>query len=476
MKVSVEDVFKCALQQYAQGLLVSVEHKRAQPTNRADGGFCVAYSGGLDSTVLLHIAYEFCKQENIALAAVHVNHGISPNAGDWQIHCQTQCAQKNIPFYTQSLILKKTAQQSLEADARNARYHILDEFAGLDKTVLLAQHQNDQAETLLLQLNRGAGIKGLAAMPQLITRESGVQYLRPLLDVARADILVYAKRHELSWLEDESNQDNSYDRNFLRNQVLPLLIDRWPSFSKTVARSARHCGRENEVNTEYMKLLSECLIENNSIDLSELNKHSNATQECFVRYWLSSDYGLAPTSAQLKDIVTMAKVSNNTSSHPLVNSSPHIILANNVIERYKDKLLVMPLVKQSPQTKNTIAHAMPVQIQWNNKLVIKLNESYTLKKVEANCANKPNVFLLPDKGVQYIFGGSNLGFKYKKNRPTKTIKSWYQEWAISPMQRQQIPVFICDDKAIAIGLDPIRESCIDVKPTIYVELCRSILS
>lgn len=478
MKASVEGEFKNALQRYAQGFLVSIEQQfetTLQSRSNAANGLCVAYSGGLDSTVLLHIADAFCKQANIALTAAHVNHGISPNSEAWEKHCKKQCAQRNIPFYTQSLALTKTAQQSLEADAREARYRILDEFAGLNRIVLLAQHQNDQAETLFIQLKRGAGIKGLAAMPSLITKASGVQYLRPLLTIAREDLLVYATQHQLSWLEDESNQDNSFDRNFLRNQVFPLLTNRWPSFNKTVARSARHCGKANEVNMEYMHLLSNRLIDNHNLNVSELSKHSDATQECFVRYWLLAEHGLTPSSAQLNDIVKLTKVLKSDANKSSKKASPHIVLANSVIERYKDKLIVMSGAQQSVLSTNLKLLLTPSPIKWESQLQIELNASYILKKVEASCANKPNVFLLPEKGVQFVFGGSNLSFKYKSNRPTKTVKAWYQEWGVSPMQRQQIPVFICNDRAIAIGLDPIKQSCNYLEPAIYVELGKKTL-
>lgn len=463
MNLSVEAVFTKALQQYAQGFLLDV--------NKQTRGLCVAYSGGLDSTVLLEIAHAYCKQVNIPLYAVHVNHGISPNADDWHKHCQDQCLQRKIPFYSESLSVKKVPQQSLEALARDARYQILDKYAGKDKVVLLAQHQNDQAETLLIQLKRGSGIKGLSAMPPSITKKSGVQYLRPLLELTRKDLHDYAIKHELCWVEDESNQDNTYDRNFLRNEVLPLMISRWPSFNKTLARSARHCGQADEVNTEYMTLLSESVISNKCIDLRELCKYSSATQECFIRYWLSIEYELSPTSAQLSDIVRMSALSDNADENTVKKPSPHIVLANRVIERYKETLLVLPLTLSS--SINLETKGLASAIKWNKQSVFNLNEQYSLKMVDANFATKSNVFKLPKKGAHYVFGGSNLNFKYQANRPTKTLKVWYQEWKISPMQRQQVPVFIYDNQAIAIGLEPIKESCIDLEKIIYVELCKS---
>lgn len=463
MNLSLQTLFEEALQQHAQGFLLD--------ENKQTRGLCVAYSGGLDSTVLLDLAHIYCEQANIVLYAVHVNHGISPNADDWQTHCQAQCLARNIPFYSESLNIKKLPQQSLEALARDARYQVLDKYAGIDKVVLLAQHQNDQAETLLIQLKRGAGLKGLSAMPQSITKQSGVQYLRPLLELTRKDLHDYAVKHELCWVEDESNQDNTYDRNFLRNEVLPLLIGRWPSFNKTLARSARHCGQADIVNTEYMELLSKSVINNKSIDLPALYKYSQATQECFIRFWLSTEYGLSPTSAQLGDIVKMMGVADITDDRVVKKPSPHIVLSNRVVERYKDTLVVVPLSASSARNAEIKSNALA--IKWGKESVFDLNERYTLKKVTGSSVNKPNVFKLPIDGVYYVFGGSNLSFKFQANRPTKTLKVWYQEWKVSPMQRKQVPVFIYNNQAIAIGVDPIKESCTDFEQIIYVELCQS---
>jgi tRNA(Ile)-lysidine synthase len=463
LNLSVQAFFEEALQQNAQGFLLD--------KNKQTRALCVAYSGGLDSTVLLELAYTYCNKANIPLYAVHVNHGISAYADDWQKHCQAQCLKRNIPFYSESLNVKKLPQQSLEALARDARYQVLDKYAGVDKIVLLAQHQNDQAETLLIQLKRGAGVKGLSAMPHSITKQSGVKYLRPLLELTRKDLHDFATKHKLSWVEDESNQDNTYDRNFLRNEVLPLLISRWPSFNKTVARSARHCGQADIVNTEYMELLSKSVITNKSINLRTLYNYSHATQECFIRYWLSTEYGLSPTSAQLGDIVKMSKVSNNSDERIIKTSSPHIVISNNVIERYKETLLVVPL--SASRTINADNKSLFMPIQWQKNTVFYLNERYYLKRVGKAFANQLNVFKIPENDVYYVFGGSNLSFKYQANRPSKTLKVWYQEWKISPAQRKQVPVFVYNNRAITIGLDPIKESCTDFEQTIYVELCQS---
>jgi len=480
--VSVAALFESALRRYAQGTFASEEQKtsanlklsnaNANSTISSTQGLCVAYSGGLDSTVLLHVAKTFCKNNNIALSAAHVNHGISKHAETWQKHCEEQCAELNIPFATQSLSLKKRPQHSLEADARDARYSILDSLAQPNSIVVLAQHQDDQAETFLLQLKRGAGVKGLAAMPVIMARKSGVQYLRPLLEATRADILLYARRHKLTWIDDESNQDIAYDRNFLRNQVLPLLTQRWPSFSKAVARSTRHCAQENAVNTEYMDLLWDRLVEAGSIDLSQLSTQSPATQSSFIRHWLATEHDLSPASAQLSDILRMAQVVNNLGRK---NTSPHIVLGSKAIERYKDKLTVIPLAKQTPLKSDVVTRAGFTKLEWGSEKILTLNESYSLKRAATTSTSNSNVFLLPEKDVEYVFGGSNINFKYQKNRPSKKMKAWYQEWGVSPIQRQQTPVFVSDNRAIAIGLEPIKKSCVDLKHAIYVELCKSPL-
>ena len=184
----------------------------------------VAYSGGVDSHVLLHALHSI-KQESehdFQLSAIHIHHGLSKHADQWQTHCQQVCTQLNIAFQTANVSVEALPRQSLEAQAREARYNKLVELAPVNSQVLLGQHQDDQLETFLLQLKRGAGPKGLSAMnrawvsPCLLQPDKQVGFYRPLLDIRQHTIMDYAQQHILKWCEDESNQNTDFERNFFR--------------------------------------------------------------------------------------------------------------------------------------------------------------------------------------------------------------------------------------------------------------------
>ena len=202
----------------------------------------VAYSGGKDSHVLLDL---LSRSERLKpkLGALHVNHGLSEYAKAWEQHCLEVCEALAIPLIRDVVDAKPQQGESPEEAARNARYRVFNSLPfDNNDCFLMAHHQNDQAETLLLQLFRGAGLAGLAAMPVWSELASGMKACRPLLNQPQARIDDYAKQHALSWVEDESNLDLRFDRNFLRHQIVPLLQQRWPSVASNISRSADHCA------------------------------------------------------------------------------------------------------------------------------------------------------------------------------------------------------------------------------------------
>jgi tRNA(Ile)-lysidine synthase len=214
------------------------------PKPGAKGRYVVAYSGGLDSTVLLHLMLQAHAQ--VPLLAVHVHHGLQPAAEDWPAHCQQVCGRWQVPL----TLLRVTPAQgpglSLEAEARRARYQSLQAILREGDVLLTAHHQDDQAETLLLQLLRGAGPRGLAAMPSVSEFAPGL-HARPLLNSPRIVLESYAGEQGLSWIDDPSNSDTAHARNFLRRELMPLLRQRWPEMAGMLGRSARLCAEAAEM-------------------------------------------------------------------------------------------------------------------------------------------------------------------------------------------------------------------------------------
>lgn len=252
----------------------------------------VAFSGGLDSSVLLHLLAGLVRREALPpLSAIHVQHGLQPAAEAWPLHCRRLCEALDVPLTVLSVQVRPGA--SLEAEAREARYAAFEAALGPGEVLLLAQHRDDQAETLLFRLLRGAGVRGLAAMPP--SRPLAVGHLlRPLLGCSRAELQAYAAEHRLAWLDDPSNADCRFSRNYLRHRLLPLLTARWPQAAASMARSAEHLGEAAQLLDELAQQDlaaaqapgSFTWLELPSLSLAPLRALSAARQRNALRYWL----------------------------------------------------------------------------------------------------------------------------------------------------------------------------------------------
>ena len=216
--------------------------KNALPPLDAVGVVYIAYSGGLDSQVLLHLALELRREVPIELQALHLNHGLSDHAQAWQSRCAAQCAQYAIPLRCHEVMLDRSAG-NIEQRAREARYSWFEELLKPGDVLLTAHHRDDQAETMVLRLLRGSGVRGLSGIPR--ERELGRgRIVRPLLDHDKAELQDYAEHHGLTWIEDESNYSIAFDRNYIRHQVLPALVQRWPQAVRQLALSSRNCSED----------------------------------------------------------------------------------------------------------------------------------------------------------------------------------------------------------------------------------------
>lgn len=305
--------------------------------------YLVAFSGGLDSTVLLHAMIEHARRRRTPLQAVHINHNLYPEAESWLQHCQAFCQAQNIAFEGLGIVFQIAPGASLEAVARESRYEALGNMLQVGDVLLTAHHQDDQLETFLLMALRGSGPAGLAAMPAATPFGAG-QLLRPLLGVPRAALETYAAQHGLQWLTDPSNADTRFDRNYLRREIVPRLRERWPAAGQTISRAARHCaGAVELLDGLAARDWVACVRAGGaSLSVSRLAALAPTRAAQCVRYWLARLTLPVPDEKRLGQVLG-----------PMLNAgrdrAPKVVWAGVEVRRYRDGLYAMPPLPPAPQ-------------------------------------------------------------------------------------------------------------------------------
>lgn len=271
------------------------------PLAPAHSSILIGLSGGVDSVALLYLLHDLAPRFSWRLSALHVHHGISPNADAWADFCAALCARHGIPLTIERVDIAPLRDHGVEAAARKLRHKA---FARQPcDFIALAHHADDQAETLLLQLLRGAGVKGAAAMPPVARREGAPALLRPLLHCSRREILDYAAEQGLQWVEDESNTDESYPRNFLRHRVAPLLDQKFPACRDTLSRSAQHFAEASGLLDELAQQDAAGSMRNGAMDVSALQALSRPRAKNLLRYFLHRAGAPMPQVVQLDDML-----------------------------------------------------------------------------------------------------------------------------------------------------------------------------
>lgn len=388
----------------------------------------LAYSGGLDSQVLLHLLSKVCTELNLPLQAVHIHHGLSPQADNWATFCRQQSQQRQIPFSLCHVHLLK--DNNIEQQARDARYQALAQFIDSADTLLLtAHHADDQLETILLALKRGAGLSGLAGIPTLRTFAAG-QLLRPLLAVSRAQLQHYAVAEQLSWVEDESNLNVDFDRNFLRQHITPLLQQRWPSITKTAARSAQHLQHALVLSDAYTDQALAACLENTRLDLPTLATYPELQQDLVLRRWLAK-FGFNPSTSWL-----------NTLKHDVIaardDAVPLLTLEQAQIRRYQQQLYVL-----MPSSSITPGIYTTVKVGDNASLAQGLICWHLSKTALA----LPVASTVEDYDI--AFGLLSAPFK-PVGKPSKPLKQWFKLWKVPPWQRPHIPLLMQQGRIQAV--------------------------
>ncbi|WP_440994362.1 tRNA lysidine(34) synthetase TilS [Cysteiniphilum litorale] len=289
----------------------------------------VAYSGGVDSTALLHLTTQL--KSNINIHAIHIHHGLSKNADHWLNVCQIEAAQLSIQF-TAHRLAPPTKRNNIEHWARTERYAFFESVMQQTPHSLLltAHHIEDQAETFLLQASRGNGVKGLAAIAKEKPFANGL-LLRPFLDLNKSELIAYCQRHQLTWIEDESNQSTDFRRNALRHNIMPKLREILPQADATLARSAELCAEADRLIHELLAPHLAKLTTNNLLDLKRFKAYSSLQQKQLLKMWLTK-HNLYPSQAQLLQIHTGAQNMQSNWHYTLAESHLSIVKGSLLIE------------------------------------------------------------------------------------------------------------------------------------------------
>jgi tRNA(Ile)-lysidine synthase len=390
----------------------------------------VAFSGGLDSTVLLHqLTLLRQRLPELHLRAIHIHHGLSANADSWANRCRALCQQWNVPFLLERITVDGR-DKGIEAAAREGRYQAFRRHLLPGEALVTAQHLDDQCETLLLALKRGSGPAGLAAMPSSMTLGEH-RLLRPLLRCRRAELEQWAHQHQLCWVEDESNQDTRYDRNFLRQRIMPLLNARWPHFADAAARSAALCGEQEQLLDELLaESLQQRMQPDGALQIADFHTLSEARRAALLRRWIALCGGKMPSRDAMQRLWLEVICARE-------DAAPRLRLGDHEVRRYRQALYWLPL---RPSLRDEV-------LAWPD-----MQQPLSLPHgLGTLCLAQTGTEIRPPRAdetvsIRFQAQGSFAIVGRGGHRPVKKL---WQECGVPPWQRETTPLIYYNDTLIA---------------------------
>ncbi len=410
----------------------------------------VAYSGGLDSSVLLHWLHRFSQQHPLKVFAFHIHHGLNPQADSWLAHCERIACSFGVSFAACKVVVDAGSGLGVEEAARRARYAALGELCREHGVplLLIAHHEDDQAETVLMQLLRGAGLPGLSGMPSCMQKHEllgeGVALARPLLTVARRTLEAEAARLALPHIHDDSNDDIAYRRNAIRHRIMPAMRELFPSYSNCIHRSSLHAQQAQRLLEELAGMdlqRSTCSDEQGGLNLDVLRNLSGDRVDNLLRYWLSGQGMHLPSHAQLQQI-------RRQMLHAVPDSEPLYAGGEFRVRRIGMRLVLEENAGEPPSLGQTLVWRGEASIsvpEWKGRLVFQ--EGAPLG-VDAQCLREGAIVLHPRSGQERL--------KLAANRPSRTLKNLYQEAGLFPAERRWLPLVSLQDRLIfaaGLGMD-----------------------
>jgi len=396
--------------------------------------YVVAFSGGLDSTVLLHALAADSGNREVPIIAAHVDHGLHEDSSDWSAHCNAVAESLGVRFISKRVLVDDQAGHGPEAAARDARYRVLGSLLEHDDWLLSAHHQDDQAETLLLNLVRGSGPAGLAGIAEIRSFEAG-WLVRPLLPFAQSDLRKYADLHELSWIDDPSNIDQQFDRNFLRHEIMPRLESRWPEVARRLQRSSRLASDAASLLNELAAIDAATLGDRpDRLQIDDLNALPVTRQRNVLRYAIRQ-LGLAPPSAAHVQKVIDEVIAAREDAEP-------VVCWNGVeIRRYRKSLYLLAADPfKAPADQGIAVDAQRLQLE---------QDLGVLRLVSDSAEGLSQDVVKHGLELRYRHGGEK--FRPSGQAHTKKLKKLLQEASIVPWMRDRIPLIYADGELVAVA-------------------------
>jgi tRNA(Ile)-lysidine synthase len=425
-----------------------------------DVPLCVALSGGVDSvTLMAALASSAARRLRASsLRAIHIHHGLRPNADAWAEHCSRLAAKLRVPLEVIRVTVPQRRGDSVEASARAARYAAFARSLQPGEVLLTAHHQDDQLETVLLQLLRGTGIAGLAATAEIAPFARG-RIVRPLLSCSRASLEEWARKHKLTWIEDDSNTDERYDRNYLRHSVVPLIRDRWPGASAALSRTARHAAEARRLLESLARADVERAAIGASLSIQRLRTLDPDRRRNALRFWITHAGFIVPDTRRLDEI-----------AGPLLDAradaNPQVRWNEALVERHADTLSIRtatgaPLGAANHSSLESVpeladaaaprpsADAPPAQLwNWRESRTLHLSAG-TLTLVDDR-HGPLNLDALPATlSVRFRQGGESL--RPAPGARTRKLKTLLQEAKVPLAQRDALPLLYGDGKLLAVS-------------------------
>lgn len=406
------------------------------------GRYVIAFSGGLDSTVLLHLMAGLRAELQAPVSAIHVDHGLQTEAAAWGGHCRAVCNRLEVGFRLLTTDATPAPGQSPEAAARDARYRALAAAMQSGDMLLTAHHRDDQVETLLLQLLRGAGADGLAAMPMLKPWGDG-WHARPLLDVTRARLQQWATSSGLAWVEDPSNAAVHADRNFLRHEVLPKLASRWPGLRAGITRSAAHCADAAAIISERAEedLAMATGTDPDSLCLDVLRTLSVERQRHLLRAWLRRAGVAAPAARHLDE-------ARRQFCDAASDRGPRIEWDGCVLRRYRDQAWI---------TRGEPASPTCGRVSWRGES-LSLGPGLGRVNRKAVVGDGVRREAWRDGHVEVGYRQPGLRCRLPGRAGSRALKQLLQEAGVPPWRRPLLPLLFIDDRLAAVATIGVCES------------------